>query len=278
MVVYLLLHNYMTNNKKRPINTRLWNDTFIAELDPTEKLLFVYFLTNEHTNVSGIYELPLKVVAMETGIDAGMVKNILGRLKDRIRHIKGYVVVRNWLKHQAVASENIQKGISNCWDDLEKDWLKDLVEKKLYHIPRDLADTTYKPLISSLKYLDSYLDSNSDLDSDSVKASGPASKGKFTALGAEVIKAFEEVDPKNKNYYSNTTQRKAADFLVKEYTFDVVLSVVKILPETNKMAYFPSITNPYELQERWVKLGDAYAKEQNNKSSKVKDKLKNVIW
>ena len=83
----------MANNKQRYINTRFWNDNYISELDPIEKLLFIYFLTNEHTNIAGIYEIPLKIIGIETGIDESMLKKILPRLEDKIRYIEGMVII-----------------------------------------------------------------------------------------------------------------------------------------------------------------------------------------
>ena len=59
------------------INTRIWSDTWVSGLDPLEKLLFLYFLTNTYTNISGIYELPMKVAAVETGIDPSMFEKML---------------------------------------------------------------------------------------------------------------------------------------------------------------------------------------------------------
>ncbi len=77
-------------------------------------------------------------------------------------------------------------------------------------------------------------------------------------LISEVIKAFESVDPKNKTYYGNKTQRASADFLLKEYGMDKVLQAVKVLPKINqKKLYIKQITTPYELKENWVKIGNA---------------------
>lgn len=260
---------------KRWFNTRFWNDSFVADLDPTEKLLFVYFLTNEHSNICGIYELPIKIIAIETGFEVSMIKKIFGRLKDKVRHVNGHVVVRNWLKHQSLTSIDTQTGILNCLKELDEIWLNSLVEKKLYHIPEKLAQGAYRVPVG----VPTYSDSDTDTDSDKSSADAPIKKSvKYVSHAPDVIKAFEVVDPKNKNYYVNKTQRKAADFLVEEYGLENVLNIVKVLPETNKIIYFPSITNPHELQERWVKLGDAYAKEKKNKASKVGERLKNVIW
>ena len=63
--------------KARYIHTKFWSDDWISRLDPVEKLLFIYLLTNERTNICGVYELPLKFMAVETGIEKDMVEKIL---------------------------------------------------------------------------------------------------------------------------------------------------------------------------------------------------------
>jgi hypothetical protein len=98
-------------------------------------------------------------------------------------------------------------------------------------------------------------------------------KVNYNPLGADIIKAFEEVDPKNKTYYGNKTQRSACDFLLKEYGLDETLKRVSILTKTNKLQYFPSITTPNELKERWVKLQDAV----DRKRSETKTKSNYVL-
>lgn len=85
-------------------------------------------------------------------------------------------------------------------------------------------------------------------------------KPKHDAMGAEVVKAMEAVDPKNKRYYGNTTQRAACDFLIAEYGLQEVLKRVKVLPRTNRLPHFPTINTPHELMEKWVKLDDAVAR------------------
>lgn len=97
--------------KERIINTRFWNDGFVSHLDPIEKLLFIYFLTNEHTNISGIYELPLKIAAVETGIDPSMMEKIMPRLSPKVSYESGYVIIPNFVKHQHFDSGNVQVGI-----------------------------------------------------------------------------------------------------------------------------------------------------------------------
>lgn len=88
---------------------------------------------------------------------------------------------------------------------------------------------------------------------------------------AEVIKHFATfIDPKNKLYYANTTQRGAADFLITEYGFEKVLSAIEAIPKLKKVSsYFPSITTPVELRDKWKKIEDSLIREQLKKTSRV---------
>ncbi len=123
-------------SKYRMLDTRFWNDNFISELDPIEKLLFCYFLTNEHTNISGVYELPLKIVAIETGIDQSMLQKILPRLSGKIDYSDGWVIAKNFLKYQNINSRDVQTGVTR---ELAK------IPNKLSERLSDKNDTLYTP-------------------------------------------------------------------------------------------------------------------------------------
>lgn len=104
--------------KKRYINTRFWEDVYISNLDPIEKLLFLYFITNPHTNIGGIYEIPLKTIAVDTGIDKEMVEKVIRRFSadNKVFYIKGWVCVVNFSKHQG-DSPSIKQGIEKAFKD-----------------------------------------------------------------------------------------------------------------------------------------------------------------
>src|SRR5436309_789071 len=59
---------------QRLVNTNFWKDTYIIDLDPTQKLLFLYFLTSPRTSLAGVYEISLREAAFDTGIDRDMVE------------------------------------------------------------------------------------------------------------------------------------------------------------------------------------------------------------
>lgn len=113
--------------KQRYVNTRFWDDNYIVSLDPIEKLLFLYFLTNPLTEVSGAYEIQLKRVALDTGIDRDMVQKILNRFadEDRIIYRDGWIFIANFIKHQT-DNEKINKGIETLINTAPE-WIRDRV-------------------------------------------------------------------------------------------------------------------------------------------------------
>ncbi|MEK7578141.1 MAG: hypothetical protein AAB456_00250 [Patescibacteria group bacterium] len=248
-------------SKQRLINTRFWDDNYTANLDPIEKLLFLYFLTNTSTNICGIYEIPVKKMATETGIDKEMVLKILERLKKdgKVFYHNGWIGLKNFLKHQNQNSPTVKKGI----------------EREIMALPKDILNKMigYGYPMDTLSHLNLNLNLNPNLTLTKLKPNllGPLSGKKplkFNPLGEEILKSFEGVDPKNKTYYGNKTQRSACDFLLVEYGLDRVLQVIAVLPQINqRKLYVRQITSPFELKENWVKVGNAL--KQENQDYKV---------
>ena len=112
-----------------------------------------------------------------------------------------------------------------------------------------------------------YTNKNDKNDKNVKKTTETSSVSKYNPLGGSVLKSFEEIDPKNKTYYNNKTQRSACDFLIEEYGLDKVLQAIKILPQINtKKLYIKQITTPYELKENWIKIGNALKQQKNDKN------------
>jgi len=91
-----------------------------------------------------------------------------------------------------------------------------------------------------------------------------------SALIVETIKEFELVDIKNKTYYGNTTQRKACEFLIDNYGFEKVKTMIQLLPKTNTMEYIPHITTPVQLRDKWVQLVSGLQRLQNKQNAEPK--------
>lgn len=109
---------------QRLVNTNFWKDNYISNLDPTEKLLFLYFITNPQTTLAGIYEINIREVAFDTGIDREMVLKILGRFcrDGKMYFERDWLVLSNFIKHQRL-NPSIIRGIEKAIDELP-DWLQ----------------------------------------------------------------------------------------------------------------------------------------------------------
>ena len=182
--------------KTRMINTKLWSDSWIREkLNPLDRYLFLYFLTNEHTNICGIYELPLATVAYETGIDKeDLKKTMLPRLRPKVFYIQGWVCVTNFSKHQAPNNPKVKIGVKNEID---------LIPSHILNKATELGYSIYG--VSHLnQYSDS--DSNSDLNITTV----PKPEPKPFSLKEE-IKKLEENPRRDLNILGLFFERKKPD-------------------------------------------------------------------
>lgn len=89
-------------------------------------------------------------------------------------------------------------------------------------------------------------------------------------LVSEIIKEFEKVNPTCKTYYGNKSQRKSVENLLASYGFEKVKSVIGVLPKTNTMSYMPTITTPYQLEQKWASLESNLLKKKNEALPKSK--------
>ena len=96
------------------MNTRFWDDSYVARLSPNEKLLFLYLLTNPLTNIAGVYELAGKRVAFDTMLPLDEVEETLGRFENDgkiVRH-GGWIGVVNFIRHQTL-NPKVRVGIAS---------------------------------------------------------------------------------------------------------------------------------------------------------------------
>jgi hypothetical protein len=184
--------------KHRFINTKFWNDSYISELNPLQKLLFVYFLTNEHTNIAGVYELPLKIMAVETGLPIGQLSKILPRLKGKINYIDGWVCIKNFQKHQSARGDSkVIKGIENALKDVPEHIKEKMASLSKESIPL-VSDE--KPLASTSNNMDLDMDIDLDMDSD-VREKPRTSKNKFEQVDLDSANLLLRLIQKNNPNY-----------------------------------------------------------------------------
>lgn len=84
-----------------------------------------------------------------------------------------------------------------------------------------------------------------------------------------VIDAFEQVNPTGfKKWYARPPMREACRRLVELHGLDLVQRVCKMLPISNGKPYFPTITTPLQLEDKWAALESAWRKEKEKGNSK----------
>jgi len=109
-------------SKLRSVSTAFWSDPFIEDLTPVQKLLFLYLITNEKTNMLGIYENSIKKISFETGIKKDDVLNALKAFEmvGKVKYINNYIILVNYMKHQNY-NTNMKKSAIDVYNNLPND-------------------------------------------------------------------------------------------------------------------------------------------------------------
>ena len=106
-------------DKLRSVNTKFWDDTFISELTPNDKLLFLYLITNPLTNLLGIYEITMKRICFDTGLKKDTIRKgfeRFGRVK-KVFFVDNFIILPNWLKNQRL-NTNMKVAVSKEFNSL----------------------------------------------------------------------------------------------------------------------------------------------------------------
>jgi len=109
-------------SKLRSLNTIIWSDPWFEVLEPSAKLLFIYLVTNEKTNMLGVYEISIRKVSFETGIPSIEIEKYLKEFEIalKIKYSKNRVLLLNFLKHQNY-NFNMMKSAIRTYNNLPKE-------------------------------------------------------------------------------------------------------------------------------------------------------------
>lgn len=153
----------------------MWADSWVSDLDPTEKLLWVYLLTNPYTEITGVYELPIRTIAFETGLDKDIARKVIERFErdGKVQYIDGWVVLTNFMRYQNTENIKIQKGIERALSELPK------------HV-RDRVSIGYPYPTDGQSHLDSDLDLDLDSNLTGDKKSERINTVKYTPRDREL--------------------------------------------------------------------------------------------
>ena len=132
----------------RQIHTSMWKDEYFMEFTTTEKLLFIYFFSNEMTTLSGVYKIPMKVIQFETGIQMRYIESAMKKFEEqkKIYYRDGIVFVVNFQKYNK-GGDKVAISIRNEIDALEDCEIKYLY-MQYYHPEIGYQYPIHTPLLS----------------------------------------------------------------------------------------------------------------------------------
>jgi hypothetical protein len=245
-------------SKNRYINTYFWDDKYIVNLDPIEKLLFLYVLTNPLTTICGCYETTLKRIAFDTGIDKDMLLKIFDRFEkdNKIKYFDGWIAIKNFVKHQKVSeneNDKINKGIKIALEKIPeslKNWIENKKTSPLKPLPEDET-----PLADPLNYSNLNLNLNLNLNSN-VNNDAPSQKNELKQTFLNFYKQLSFDDEYINSLFKIPKERENFWRLIKK--FDNVDDFKKFLEKTilhdwvKKLKYTPSSIINKELEIRAI--------------------------
>lgn len=111
--------------KQRYIKDSFWTDPYIQELWQTEKLLFLYLLTNTNCNIAWIYEITERQICFDIWVDKNRLSQALDRLAQdgKIIYTNNWIIIINFIKNQSM-NPSVEKWIERVLNTLP-DWIKD---------------------------------------------------------------------------------------------------------------------------------------------------------
>lgn len=130
----------------RTVNTAFWETPQVVDnFSPADRYIYLYCLTNPHTNLCGCYEISIRQIAAETGLDRDFVQNSLDRLH-LLHHVIEYqpqskeLLIYDWPKSNWTASPKKQRRIL-CEIAKVKCWGFRLFLRAEYHRRQHKKDT-----------------------------------------------------------------------------------------------------------------------------------------
>lgn len=99
----------------RNVSMNFWTDSKVVDdFTPEDRYIYLYCMTNPHTNLCGCYEVSVKQIANEMGYNTDTVERLLKRL-DSSHGVVRYssetkeLLILNWYRHNWSSSDKLDK-------------------------------------------------------------------------------------------------------------------------------------------------------------------------
>lgn len=114
----------------RNVQMAFWSDTKIADdFTAKDRYIYLYLLTNPHTNLCGCYEISFSQMALETSLDKKDIKGIIARLQDIHKVIvfsndTKEVLIINHHRYNWTSSEKFRKPLKKEIENIKNEGFK----------------------------------------------------------------------------------------------------------------------------------------------------------
>lgn len=125
--------------KSRYVKDSMRSDNWFTDLTVSEKLLFTYLLSNDKVGLCGVYELPIKKIQWETGIDSWTITKAFERFESvwKVCYRDWRVMIVNFLRNQSM-NDNMVKWAKREAEKIGKEvWLSFLNFKGFERLSND---------------------------------------------------------------------------------------------------------------------------------------------
>lgn len=136
----------------RQFHTKFWKDGWVIELEPLERYLFTYLFTNEQSSISGIFELPIRIIQNETGLDKSFILATLDKFEksQKILYRDGIVwVVKMRIHHKNMSpttSARVNADVASIPEGIVKQAYRYYQETGIYSIDTVSEEYPYPSL------------------------------------------------------------------------------------------------------------------------------------
>lgn len=212
--------------KYRQVQVSFWQDNFVLDLTPEEKYFYLYLMTNPKANQIGIYELPLKMMELETGYNRETVEKLLIRFEEygKIQYSKitKEVILLNWVKHNWNTSIKV---ITRVSQELEKVKNKDFVNLYIEQAEKVESDKSkLKSLypidtVSEVEKLQEIPYGYKEKDKEKEKEKDKEKEKESPSSSADSLESLE-------NYFGSLTQYMFEDLEFYKDKFDELDAIV----------------------------------------------------
>jgi len=87
----------------RQVHTKMWTDEWFLELEPEAKLLWIYLFSNKRACLSGLYDIPMRVIMFEAGLPREAIERNLEMFAEagKAFYEDGWVLIPKLMRYNA---------------------------------------------------------------------------------------------------------------------------------------------------------------------------------